>query len=502
MVQGNRLPIFMSAIGSLLLHVGCSAGPPATAPRPAASPPVAVREGQEYPGARLVIGPRGELYQTLSEQGPLGVRLLFRRSSDFGGTWAPPTVVYESKEVGLTAARPDIEIDGKGGIYLAWWVKLRGAKGIYFKRSQDGGRTWSEEVTHLVSAGSPFPPHLTADSDGHLYVMWQEDQAPPHLLFTVSRDSGATWLKEPIRFTDYLPKTGQTYTPRLAVGGAGQVYAVWQELARRPPGLPRIALTRSSDFGATWLSSPVALWSLSEFKPVSAILPSIVADREGRVLVSWEQYERGANIFYTRSTDGGATWTQPAVQLNDPLPPLSLAKNPWFLSGGGGKLYAIWTERNDQRRQRIAFRRSTDFGATWEPQTHLDRSASDIAYCTTPVIAADGTGRLFVAWQQWELYHRREHQYHVLVTRSDDFGKSWLAEPVRLDTLPQSKLAQRPLQLLADDHGRVYVSWGGDPFGKQDFFLNRSLDGGRTWLPKEAWLTDPSTLFPLRQAGQ
>ncbi len=499
MVQGNRLPLSI-AIGSLLLYVGCSAGQPATAPRPEPSPPVAAREGQEYPGARLVIGPGGELYQTLSEQGPLGVRLLFRRSPDFGAAWEPPTVVYESKEVGLTATRPDIEVDAKGGVYLTWWVKWRGTKGIYFRRSEDGGRTWSEQATHLVDKGSPFPPQLKADSDGHLYVMWQEDQRPPHLRFTVSRDSGTTWLKEPIQLTGDLPKTGQIYTPRLGVGGSGQVYAVWQDAARRPPGLPRIVLTRSSDFGATWLSSPVVLWSLSEFTAVSAVYPSIVADRKGHVLATWDQYEKGSNILYIRSTDGGATWTQPAVQLNDRLPPLSLAKNASFMSGGEGRLYAIWTERIPEGRQRIAFRRSSDFGATWEPQTHLDRSTSDSAYCTTPVIASDGKGRLFVAWQQSEPYSWRG--YRIFLTRSDDFGKTWLPEPVRLDTLPQSRFAERPIQLLADGHGRVYVSWGGDPFGKQDFFLNRSLDGGKSWLPKEAWLTDPSTLFPLRQASR
>ena len=501
MVQGNRLPIFMSAIGSLLLHIGCSGGLPATAPPPQPSPPMATREGQEYPGARLMIGPRGELYQTLSEKGPLGVRLLFRRSPDFGATWEPPTVVYESKEVGVTVSRPDIEIDGKGGVYLAWWVKLRGAKGIYFKRSQDGGRTWSE-ATHLVNKGSPFPPALTADSDGHLYVMWQEEERLPwHILLTVSRDSGATWLKEPIRFTDYLSRTGRVHGPRLALGGGGHVYVVWQEFAGMPRYLPRIALTRSSDFGATWLSHPVSLWGLSEPKGVSAIRPSIVADREGRVLVAWHQAEsQGSNIFYTRSADGGVTWSQPAVRLNDPLPPPSLSTYPLFLDAGRGKLYAIWTGQSEQGRQRIAFRRSPDFGATWEPQIHLDRTASDTAFSATPLIAADAKGGLFVAWQQWE--PRRWREYRVFITRSDDFGKTWLPEPVRLDTLPQSRLAERPIQLIADGDGRVYVSWGGDPFGKQDFFLNRSLDGGRTWLPKEAWLTDPSTLFPTRPAGQ
>jgi hypothetical protein len=113
------------------------------------------------------------------------------------------------------------------------------------------------------------------------------------------------------------------------------------------------------------------------------------------------------------------------------------------------------------------------------------------------VIAVDAKGRLFAAWQQWEPYQWRE--YRILFTRSEDFGLTWLPTPVRLDTLRQSRLSVRPLQLLADGDGRIYVTWGGDAFAKQDFFLNRSLDAGKTWLPKEMWLTDPST-FMLRQA--
>ena len=501
MIQKLRWSMFLG-ITSFVLQAGCSGAPPATAPRMEPAPTVATREGPEYPGARLVAGPRGELYQTLSEQGPVGLRLLFRRSSDFGATWQlPPTVRYETTEQGMTVTRPDIDIDGKGGIYLAWWRKQSGAKGIYFHRSRDGGRTWAGQPTSLVSTGSPFAPDLRADPEGHLYLLWQEEQKPTrHLLLTTSADSGSTWLKEPIRFTAHLPETGQVYTPQLTLGGHGRAYVVWHEAARRPPGWRRIAFNRSADFGATWLPEPVPIRSFSEPSGISNINPSIWADADGHLLLSWEELTpRGTNIFLVRSADGGVTWTQQPVQLNDPLPPRTLAKTVWFAGGGGGKVYAVWTER-DEIRKRIAFRRSTDFGATWERQQYLDGDASPATSSDAPLIAADRQGHVFVTWQQWNSRHWRG--WKVLLTRSEDSGATWLPKPIRLDTLPQSKFALRPLQLLTDGQRAVYVAWGGDPFGKQDHFFNRSLDGGTTWLPKESWLTDPSALQPPQAPAQ
>jgi hypothetical protein len=157
-----------------------------------------------------------------------------------------------------------------------------------------------------------------------------------------------------------------------------------------------------------------------------------------------------------------------------------------------GALYAVWTEKVEEARKRIAFRRSTDFGNSWEPIRFLDGDAQEETFSETPSIKIDEAGRVYVVWQQW----RPEWpEWRIFFTRSEDRGATWLRTPIRLDSLPQtSRPRLRRLQLLVDGYGAVYVAWNSDPFGKADGFLNRSQDYGATWLPKERWLTDPSAL--------
>jgi len=94
-----------------------------------------------------------------------------------------------------------------------------------------------------------------------------------------------------------------------------------------------------------------------------------------------------------------------------------------------------------------------------------------------PQIAADGTGRVVVVWEDL-----RDPLINLRANRSSTSGASWLADGVRVDNdvvngdSTQARLAMRP-------GGRVFATWTDTSRGKPDVYVNHSDDGGATWAP-------------------
>ncbi|MDD5559213.1 sialidase family protein [Candidatus Methylomirabilis sp.] len=497
MTQTTRV-LFILAM-CIAFTSGCVSQPRVPPTRPVAEKLQAPREGPEFPSLMAALGPKGELYlvfHTIDRDTKL-LQALFARSTDLGVTWdKSPVQLFSTTDQDVSVSLPIIQTDEKGGIYLVWRWKRQGIKHIFFTRSLDGGRTWPGQPTQLAIPGQPFAPLMDVDPTGHLSLLWQdEEQGKKGFWFVGSIDSGATWQAEPVRLTASSPSTARLYTPGLTSDGRGHVYAVWHEVDHSPPHFTHsIKLNRSADFGATWLPSAETVYSTPHHSPPWPVHPSLFAESDGHVYLLWQEYDSTGiyDLYFIRSDDAGVTW-HPKVRLNTTPPREAMARHHQLAFDGRGNLYAVWVSEHDQDTM-IAFRRSTDFGETWGPELRLDERKRGVN-ALSPVIVTDVKGHVVTVWQQEE-----RKGWGVYTNRSDDFGVTWLPRPLRLDTLPERASHPRLIQLLSDRTGHPYVVWRGDPFGKEDFFMTRSTDHGKSWLPKEQWLTDPSELH-LRQAA-
>jgi hypothetical protein len=99
-------------------------------------------------------------------------------------------------------------------------------------------------------------------------------------------------------------------------------------------------------------------------------------------------------------------------------------------------------------------------------------------------IAADGSS-FFVVWVDVPTVGG-----DVQMNRSLDGGSTWLAADVRVDHGPSGTAATFPD--VAASAGVAYVVWEDDRNGALDVYFNRSLDGGVTWSPSDVRIdTDP-----------
>jgi hypothetical protein len=208
--------------------------------------------------------------------------------------------------------------------------------GVSVSRSTDGGRTWSNPHLLIVDGPQFFNDKeaMTADpSDARfVYASWDRLRAtgggPSFFARTV--DGGLTW--EPAREIHDPGTTSQTINNIPVVLPNGTLYNFFSRIdVVQGRNVLTLQLMRSPDKGVTW-EAPVTIGaqqSIGVFDPENltpvrdaAILGSIAVSRTGELAVVWQdaRFSGGVRdaVAFSRSSDGGRTWTTPVRVSRDP----------------------------------------------------------------------------------------------------------------------------------------------------------------------------------------
>ncbi|CAJ6138233.1 BNR/Asp-box repeat-containing protein [Burkholderia pseudomallei] len=270
-------------------------------------------------------------------------------STDGGQTWSAPTLLIADNEPTTQFFNDKESVSAnptKAGTAYAVWDRLEQPTGnphanlhtaasrgpSYFSKTVDGGKTWSAPsvIVDVPSRQQTIGNQIVVDrKTGTLYDFFDLIQPPfsaaaGKVAFIKSTDDGATWTKpqivsglqtvsvtdpntnEPVRTGDIIPEP--------AIDPAtGQLYVVWQD-SRFNGGLyDEIALSTSSDGGATW-SAPLRVNTPSG-RP--AFNPSVRVNSAGVVAVTYYDFRDlqpgntttlPTHYWRTLSSDGGRTF--------------------------------------------------------------------------------------------------------------------------------------------------------------------------------------------------
>src|ERR1035441_5778919 len=231
--------------------------------------------------------------------------------------------------------------------------------------------------------------------------------------------------------------------------------------------------------------------SVTYDKHGAAILCYIAFDQLGTENY-WARGATRNGIFVRRSADGGATWdAQTHAVLTQPTKPgIPFEDKPYIVADNtdskyAGNLYVGWTEfRIDE--SVILFSRSTDGGLTWSPQieisTHhgLPRDDNGAVEGFTGAVAADGT--LHVVWADGD---------SVVLASSHDGGKTFSKSRAILKTAPlyfavaelerANGFPEIAIDLRHSRRGLLYVTWSDYRDGDIGVFCATSGNGGKSW---------------------
>lgn len=160
---------------------------------------------------------------------------------------------------------PKLVLDDKGTLYAVWFSTFANVvpnpwRALYLSRSTDHGKTFS--VAQAVPAHSSLDNPMLAWSplggpEGSLHLVYESKipmaQGDRDVTYRRSTDGGRTW-SEPRILNDDNPKllAGQ-FIPNLSVAPNGRLDAVWWDF-RHDPGtvVNDVYLSSSSDNGTTW----------------------------------------------------------------------------------------------------------------------------------------------------------------------------------------------------------------------------------------------------------
>lgn len=280
-------------------------------------------------------------------------------SFDGGLTWddylipSEYTPFWQDSDPGLTT-------DAEGNIYLVILslISTSDSNALVVLRSSDGGLTFDPSTIAVISGGTPFEDkeliacdRTTSEHRGNLYIAWARfGRTNVHIYSVTSLDGNQTW-EIPTRVSDQ----GGVQWPVPCVGKDGTYYVAW--MRTDPPY--GIKLDISSDGGITWGSDiNVVSTTRGQWYPgidgyyLTFSFPAIDADitdgpHSGNLYIAYmDQGSNGTDIFFTRSIDGGETWS-PSMRISGDDQPGNDQFHQWLCVDNTGVIHVIFYDQRN-----------------------------------------------------------------------------------------------------------------------------------------------------------
>ncbi|QNP42107.1 exo-alpha-sialidase [Lysobacter terrestris] len=280
--------------------------------------------------------------------------MLVVRSTDRGRSWSAPTTLIRDG-AGFFNDKNTITADpfAAAFVYATWDRLVAGDAGgpSYFSRTINGGVTW--EAARAIYDPGPASQTLgnvivVAPNGTLVNLFTQIDRVSAtstvsHLDVIRSFDRGVTWTG-PTRIADLLAvgtRDPQSNVPvrdgaslaQIAVGASGHLFVVWQDARFNNGNFDSIAISRSTDNGATW-SAPSRVSAAG----AAAFTPSVHVRANGDVGVTYYDLRNNtaaasllADYWLARSSDGGVTWTETRVATSFDVTTAPQAGGAYFL---------------------------------------------------------------------------------------------------------------------------------------------------------------------------
>ena len=403
-------------------------------------------------------------------------QVFFNAGRGGGASWGADVQLSADPEGESVAENPTIACAGES-VYVAWEDDRDsdlGHRSIYFRFSDDGGRTWSNDQLMTVDLDGDWDslgPALSVVDDGTnktVYLVWYDNRRGAYDIYFTRGVDGGEWWAEELRLDTDAPGAAYSAHPLIVTDGIGGVYVSWQD-ARN--GGNDVYVRHSATRGDLWDPTDILLTGAES--GVNAFGISMVIDRDAAqpaIYVAWHDDRNGArDIFMASSTNAGFTWTEEPQRLEADGEGAADSFYP-SVSAAGGRVMVSWHDNRDVGFD-VLVRTSIDGGASWGSEFRVDTDVIGTAHSLRPQIVQQGE-RVAVGW----IDHRTtgsdfagEPQPDVYYRMSTDGGLSWATEDRRVDDDPQSSAISDDLQ-IAIAGPAVHAIWVDYRMGNADLW--------------------------------
>lgn len=206
------------------------------------------------------------------------------------------------------------------------------------------------------------------------------------------------------------------------------------------------------------------------------------------------------NIYST--VDAGLTWEKSTLKS-----PLGVWGDPVLLSDLKGTIYYFHlsdpTGKNLESEEvldRIVVQESNDGGKLWSEGASIGLNHPKDQDKQWAVV--DRKGNMYVTWTQFDKYRSADTtcQSNILLSSSPN-GKKW-SKPIQLSQTPgnckdSDDTAKGAVPTVTADGTKVFVAWA----NQNKILLDRSFDGGKTWLANDIVIADQTGGWSMNVPG-
>ena len=304
-------------------------------------------------------------------------------TTDSGLTWHFPGVLQN----GVFRSDPVTNSDETGTFFYLSLLVNTFCGDIW--RSMNGGQSWTEESPDGDAHSGDkewFTVDRTPTSMGHgfQYQFWTEGAACEFGGFSRSTDGGATW-QTPISIPN-APQWGTldvATTGNLFIGGgagiSSQFWCIRSSNAQNPAVTPTFDQVTTVNMGGSIVYGGTVNPGGLAGQTFLAIDRSGTATNNNIYMIASVRPSggNGTDVMFSRSTDGGVTFSPPH-RINDD--PINSNKWHWFGTIGvapNGRIDSVWLDSRNAANNldsQLFYSYSTDGGVTWAPNVAVSSS--------------------------------------------------------------------------------------------------------------------------------
>jgi hypothetical protein len=305
---------------------------------------------------------------------------------------------------------PSVVIDSNDTIYVVWQDNRTGNYNIYLKKSMDNAKTWSSNIMVTNTTYQSGWPRISIDSNDTLHLLWLEedetsggwrpyDNDYKQILYKKSGDGGNTWTSE----VQIASNTGQMQTRGLSIT-VGKNDTLHVSYSKYSPS--RIYYRNSTDHGDTW-STPKIIGSDQD----CARPNFIAADNLGHVYVAFHAWGSTGDIKFVKSDDNGGSWSGATTLIGGvgwSVHPNIATTDYGFVILTYIDNYGVGSDPwNDP--SEIYIRISYDYANTWGPRIRLTDDNFNVRW---PIVILDSLNNSHIVWYDdrdgnWEVYYTK-----------------------------------------------------------------------------------------------
>jgi hypothetical protein len=228
----------------------------------------------------------------------------------------------------LAQGNPTTILDSDGNIWAAYEIGTAPERSICVSKMAAGESNFQESATFANAATDTCAPVLDVDSQGKVYLAWQDNRRGTWDIYIAITTNGLTW-SSPVRVTDSQADQQQ---PVLAIdnNSPANVYLAWVD---NSAGNNDIYAATSKDGFVTKTTTAITT------DPANQTSPALAAYADNKVYAVWSDARNGSLDIYGALLSGSVWTTRPVIQNSGDQSYPALAAG-----AGGSTLYLTWQD--------------------------------------------------------------------------------------------------------------------------------------------------------------